>query len=74
MFELLVVVKVLDRLGPGTEKYGQYVKRQIVYVEGQIVECLEDPRHIATIIQNCSNVGAKPQRFAGQQGQWLRRP
>ena len=55
----LVVVKVLDRVGAA--EYGQYLKRHIVYINGQGFEWLEDPKHLAAIIRNRSKVGAKPQ-------------
>ena len=33
VLEQLIVVKVLDRIGPGAVKYGRYLKRLIVYIE-----------------------------------------
>ena len=33
VLEQLIVVKVLDRIGPGAVKYGRYLKRHIVYIE-----------------------------------------
>ena len=57
----LVVVKVLDRVGPRAVEHGQYPKRHIVYINGQGFEWLEDPKHLAAIIRNRSKVGAKPQ-------------
>ena len=64
----LVVVKVLDRIGPGAVEHGQYLKRDVVYIEGQGFEWLEDPKHLAAIIRNLSKTGAKPQNAPGQQG------
>ena len=61
----LVVVKVLDRVGPRAAEHGQYLKRHIVYISGQGFEWLEDPKHLAAIIRNCSKVGAKPQSSPG---------
>ena len=43
----LVVVKVLDRIGPGAVEHGRYLKRHIVYIEGQGSEWLEDPKNLA---------------------------
>ena len=43
----LVVVKVLDRVGPRAAEHGQYLKRHIVYINGQGFEWLEDPKHLA---------------------------
>ena len=40
----LVVVKVLDRIGPGAVEHGQYLKRHIVYIEGEGFDWLEDPK------------------------------
>ena len=58
----LVVVKVLDRVGPGAAELGQYLKRHIAYIVGKGYEWLENPKHIAAIIKkNLSNMGAKPQ-------------
>ena len=54
----LVVVKVLDRVGPRVGEHGQYLKRHIVYINGQGFEWLEDPKHLAAIIRNRSKVGA----------------
>ena len=61
----LVVVKVLDRIGPRAAEHGQYLKRHIVYINGQGFKWLEDPKHLAAIIINCSKVGAKPQSSPG---------
>ena len=61
----LVVVKVLDRVGPGAAELGQYLKRHIAYIVGQGFEWLEDPKHIAAIIGNRSKMGAKPQSSLG---------
>ena len=61
----LVVVKVLDRVGPGATEHGQYLKRHIVYINGQGFEWLEDPKHLAPIIRNRSKMGAKPQSSPG---------
>ena len=61
----LVVVKVLDRVGPRAAEHGQYLKRHIVYINGQGFEWLEDPKHLAAIIRNRSKVGAKPQNSPG---------
>ena len=47
----LVVVKVLDRVGPRAAEHGQYLKRHIVYINGQGFEWLEDPKHLATMPQ-----------------------
>ena len=60
-----VVVKVLDRIGPGAMEHGRYLKRHIVYIEGQGFEWLEDPKHLAAIIKNRSKTGAKPQGSPG---------
>ena len=60
----LVVVKVLDRVGPRAAEHGQYLKRHIVYVNGQGFKWLEDPKHLAAILRNRSKVCAKPQSFA----------
>ena len=61
----LVVVKVLDRVGPRAAEHGRYLKRHIVYINGQGFEWLEDPKHLAAIIRNRSEVGAKPQSSLG---------
>ena len=61
----LVVVKVLDRVGPRAAEHGQYLKRHIVYINGQGFEWLEDPTHLAAIIRKRSKVGAKPQSSPG---------
>ena len=61
----LVVVKVLDRVGPGTVEHGQYLKRHIVYIEGQGFEWLEDPKHLAAISEIVSKIGAKPKSTPG---------
>ena len=61
----LVVVKVLDRIGPGALEHGRYLKRHIVKINGQGFEWLEDPKHLAAIIRNRSKVGAKPQSSPG---------
>ena len=61
----LVVVEVLDRVGPGVAELGQYLKRHIAYIVGQGFEWLEDPKHIAAIIRNHSKMGAKPQSSPG---------
>ena len=61
----LVEVKVLDRVGPRAAEHGQYLKRHIVYINGQGFEWLEDPKHLAAIIRNRSKVGAKPQSSPG---------
>ena len=61
VLEGLVVVKVLDRIGPGAVEHGQYPKRDIVCIEGQGFEWLEDPKHLAAIIRNRTKTGAKPQ-------------
>lgn len=61
----LVVVKVLDRVGPRAAEHGQYPKRHIVYVNGQGFEWLEDLKHLAAIIRNRSKAGAKPQSSPG---------
>ena len=47
VLERLVVVKVPDRIGPGAVEHGQYLKRHIVYIEGQGFEWPEDPKHLA---------------------------
>ena len=52
----LVVGKVLDRVGPRAAEHGQYLKRHIVYINGQGFEWLEDPKHLAAIIRNRSKV------------------
>ena len=56
----LVVVKVLDRVGPRAAEHGQHLKRHIVYINGQGFEWLENPKHLAAIIRKGSKVGAKP--------------
>ena len=56
---------MLDRIGPGTLEHGQYLKRHIVYIEGQGFEWLEDPKHLAVIIRNRSKTGAKPHSSPG---------
>ena len=61
----LVEVKVLDRVGPRAAEHGQYLKRHIVYINGQGFEWLEDPKHLAAIIRNRSKMGAKPQSSPG---------
>ena len=61
----LVVVKVLDRVGPRAAEHGRYLKRHIVYINSQGFEWLEDPKHLAAIIRNRSEVGAKPQSSLG---------
>ena len=61
----LVVVKVLDRVGPRAAEHGQYLKRHIMYINGHGFEWLEDPKHLAAIIRNRSKVGAKPQSSPG---------
>ena len=65
VLKLLVVVKVLDRIGPEAVEHGRYLKRHIVYIEGQGFEWLEDPKHHAAIIRNRSKTGAKPQSSPG---------
>ena len=59
------MVNVLDRVGPRAAEHGQYLKRHIVYINGQGFEWLEDPKHLAAIIKNRSKVGAKPQSSPG---------
>ena len=61
----MVVVKVLDRVGPRAAEHGQYLKRHIVHINGQGFEWLEDPKHLAAIIRNRSKAGAKPQSSPG---------
>ena len=61
----LVVVKVLDRVRPGAAEHGQYLKRHIVYINGQRFEWLEHPKHLVAIIRNRSKVGAKPHSSPG---------
>ena len=61
----LVVVKVLDRVGPRAAEHGQCLKRLVVYINGQGFEWLEDPKHLAAIIRNRSKVDAKPQCSPG---------
>ena len=56
----MVVVKVLDRIGPGAMEHRRYLMRHIVHIEGQGFEWLEDPKHFAAI-RNRSKTGAKPQ-------------
>ena len=46
VLEQLVVVKVLDRTGPGAVEHARYLKRDIVYIEGQGFKWLEDPKHL----------------------------
>ena len=64
----LVVVKVLYRVGPRAAEHGQYLKRHIVYINGQGFEWLEDLEDFAAIIRNRSEVGAKPQGSPGSKG------
>ena len=59
------MVTVLDRVGPRAAEHGQYLKRYIVYLNGQGFEWLEDPKHLTAIIRNHSKVGAKPQSSPG---------
>ena len=61
----LVVVKVLDRVGPRAAEHGRYLKRHIVCINGQGFEWLEDPKYLAEIVRNRSKVGAKPQISPG---------
>ena len=61
----VVVAKVLDRVGPRAAEHGRYLKRHIVYINGQGFEWLEDPKHLAAIIRKRSKVGAKPQSSPG---------
>ena len=61
----LVVVKVLDRVGPGAVEHGQYLKRHVVYIDGQGFEWLEDPQHLAAINRNPFKIGAKLQSSPG---------
>ena len=61
VLEQLVVVTVLGRDGPRAAEHGQYLKRHIVYINGQGFEWLEDPKHLAAVIRNRSKVGAKRQ-------------
>ena len=65
LLKRLVVVKVLDRVGPREGEHGQYLKRHRVHTKGQGFEWLEDPKHLAAIIRNRSKVGAKPQSSLG---------
>ena len=65
LLKQFVVVKVLDRIEPRAVEHGRYLKRHIVYVEGQRFECLEDPKHFAAINRNRSKAGAKPQSSPG---------
>ena len=51
--------------GPRAAEHGQYLKRHIVYINGQGFEWLEDPKHLAAIIRNRSKVAAKPQSSPG---------
>ena len=71
----LVVVKVLDRVGPTASAHGQYLKSHIVYINGQGFEWLEDRKHLAAIIRNRSKVGAKPQLswVAGTSGEAIQK-
>ena len=57
----MVVVKVLDKMGPSAVEHGRRLKRHIVYIEDQGFEWLEDPKHLAAIIRNLFKTGAKPQ-------------
>ena len=61
----LVVVKVLDRVGPGAAELGQYLKRHIAYIVGQGFEWLEDPKHIAAIIRNPFQDGCEAAELPG---------
>ena len=61
----LVSVKVLGRIGSAKEEHGKYLKRRIVYIDGQGFEWLEDPKHIAVLIQNRCMIGAKPRSMPG---------
>ena len=58
----LIVVKVLDRVGPRAAEHGQDLKRHIVYINGQRFECLEHPKHLAAITRNRSKMG-DPEAF-----------
>ena len=54
----LVVVKVLDRIGPGSVEHGQHL----------------NPEHLAAIIRNRSKIDAKPQRSPDSKDLWRRDP
>ena len=61
----LVVVIVPDRIGPGATEHGRYLKRHIVYIEGQGCEWLENPKLFAATIRNRSRTGAKSPSSTG---------
>ena len=61
----LVVVKVLDRVGPGAAELGHYLKRHIPYIVGQGFEWLEDPKRIAAIVRNRSKIPFQPHSSLG---------
>ena len=63
----LVVVKVLDRVGPRAAEHGQYFKRHIVYINGQGLEWLEDPKHLVAIIRNRFQGGREATELPSQQ-------
>ena len=56
-----VMVKVLDRTGPGAVEHGHYTKRHIVDIEGQEGEWLDDPINPVVISRNRSKAGAMSQ-------------
>ena len=58
----LVVVKVLDRIGPGAVEHGRYLKRHIVYIEGSETPCCD---HQKSFQDWC-----KAAELPGQQGSW----
>ena len=63
----LVVVKVLDRIGPGAAEHGQYLKRHIVYINVQGFEWLEGPKHLAAIVRKPYH-GGRRSRSVGRAG------
>ena len=60
----LVVVKVLDRLGPGAAALGQYLKKHVGTLSDRDSSEWKI-RKIAAIIRNRSKMGAKPQSSPG---------
>ena len=66
----LVVVKVLDRVGPGAAELGQYLKRHIACIVGQGFEWLEDPKHIAAIIRKARTSGKPIQKHWTNWKRW----
>ena len=65
----LVLVKVLDRVGPRAAEHGQSLKRHIVYINGQGFEWLEDPKHLAAIIRTRSEASDELEEVEGKLSQ-----